>query len=133
MTDDGAVQKGGCLCGGIRYRLIGPCRAIIACHCRQCATTSGNFVAATSVRAKDLVLDEAATLTWYGSSCEAERGFCQRCGGNLFWRRIDSDNVSVMAGTLDPPTRLRIERHIFVNSKSDFYEIGDQVPQYPED
>jgi hypothetical protein len=126
------VQIGGCLCGGVRYRLIGPRRAIVACHCRQCAMTSGNFVAATSVKAGDLVLDEAATLAWYRSSAPAERGFCQRCGGNLFWRRIDSGLVSVMAGTLEPPTRLRIERHIFVNSKSDFYDICDRLPQYPE-
>jgi hypothetical protein len=132
MIEAASVQRGGCLCGGVRYRLTGPRRAIVACHCRQCAMTSGNFVAATSVKAGELVLDEAATLTWYRSSLQAERGFCQRCGGNLFWRRIESADVSVMAGTLDPPTYLRIERHIFVDSKSDFYEIDDRVPHFPE-
>jgi hypothetical protein len=35
-----------------------------------------------------------------------------------------------MAGTLDPPTRVRIERHIFVGDKSDYYDIGDAAPRF---
>lgn len=126
------VATGGCLCGGIRYRLNGLMRPVIACHCRQCAKTSGHYVAATSVSAGDLILEAAATLTWFRSSDFAERGFCRRCGGNLFWRRIAGDSISVMAGTLDVPTRLHIERHIFVGAKSDYYEICDQAPQHSE-
>ena len=34
-----------------------------------------------------------------------------------------------MAGTLDPPTHLKIEQHIFVADKSDYYTIGDGAPQ----
>lgn len=57
-----------------------------------------------------------------------------RCGGNLLWRQTTpgSKSVSIMAGTLDPPTGLRIERHIFTADRSDYYEIEDGAPQSPQ-
>ena len=122
--------RGGCLCGGVRYEIHGPLRDVIACHCSQCRKTSGHFVAATQSRTADLVLTESATLRWYLSSAEAERGFCMRCGGNLFWRPTGGEQgvTSIMAGTLDAPTGLRVMEHIFVADKSDYYEIGATLP-----
>lgn len=32
-----------------------------------------------------------------------------------------------MAGTLDPPTHLKLVLHIFVESKSDYYALDDGV------
>jgi hypothetical protein len=128
----GAVTaRGGCLCGGVRFEVRGPLRDVIACHCSQCRRTSGHFVAATEVRTTDLLLTAEAGLRWYRSSAAAERGFCAHCGGNLFWRRSapGSATTSVMAGTLDPPTGLKIVRHIFVAEKSDYYDIGDDAPR----
>jgi hypothetical protein len=130
MSDEKVLHKGGCLCGGVRYRVSGSLRDIVACYCTQCAQTSGNFVAATSTPVSQLSFDAKETLTWYRSSEAAERGFCRRCGGNLFWRGVGRETISIMAGTLEPPTHLRIARHIFVASKPDYYEINDQAPQH---
>jgi hypothetical protein len=119
------------LCGGVRYEITGPVRAVTVCHCSQCRKTSGHVVAATQVLVADLQLLEAGTLAWYQSSDTAERGFCGRCGGNLFWRQTGAtvEVMSVMAGTLDVPTGLSIDRHIFVADKSDYYDILDGLPQ----
>ncbi len=123
---------GRCECGGVRYRVAGELREVWACHCGQCRRTSGNFVAATNVPKAALTLLEDATLAWYRSSAAAERGFCTRCGGNLFWREVaaDAPTISIMAGTLDPPTGLRVIAHIFVADKSDFYTIPEGAPQH---
>ena len=122
---------GQCLCGGVRYRVSSPLRDVITCHCSQCRQTTGHFVAATQALASDLHLIESGTLRWYRSSGTAERGFCERCGGNLFWRRTapDARHVSIMAGTVDTPTGLRTVQHIFTADKSDYYELDDGVPQ----
>jgi len=130
MVDDTTVT-GGCLCGGVRYSVKGPLRDVIACHCSQCRRTSGHHVAATGARPRDLTLLQSSTLTWYASSTHAERGFCSRCGGNLFWRPTagSHDWISIMAGSVDPPTRLRTIQHIFVADKSDYYVIADGAPQ----
>lgn len=123
--------RGGCLCGGVRYEIHGPLRDVIACHCSQCRRTSGHFVAATQACTADIVLVEAASLEWYRSSAVAERGFCNRCGGNLFWRPTAAapSVTSIMAGTLDTPTGLKLMQHIFVADKSDYYAIADGAPQ----
>lgn len=125
------TASGGCLCGGVRYSVAGPLREVIACHCSQCRRSSGHFVAATGAPSDHLTLARADTLVWYASSARAQRGFCGRCGSSLFWRPTAADRswTSIMAGTLDPPTHLKIARHIFVADKSDYYTIGDGAPQ----
>jgi len=125
------IAHGSCLCGGVRYEACGKLRDVVACHCSQCRRSTGHFVAATQLPAAQLRLTASETLRWYRSSAGAERGFCMRCGGNLFWRETApaATNVSIMAGTLDVPTGLRLTQHIFVADKSDYYEIADGVPQ----
>jgi hypothetical protein len=51
----------------------------------------------------------------------------------VFWRLTGSDLLSIAAGTLDAPTGLRTTSHIFTDSRGDYYEITDELPQYPAD
>jgi hypothetical protein len=129
MTTVPAEHSGRCLCGGVRYEITGELRGVVACHCSQCRRTSGHHVAATSAPTANITLSASTTLVWYRSSDSAERGFCRVCGGNLFWRQIDGGVTSIMAGTLDTPTGLAIERHIFIRDKSDYYALTDDLPK----
>jgi len=61
-------------------------------------------------------------LTWFRSSDRAERGFCATCGSNLFWREMNSRFISILAGTIDGPTGLKMERQLYVESAGDYYE-----------
>ena len=72
------MHSGGCLCGGVRYEVQGPLAQPIACHCSQCARTTGNYLVAASCRFADLRLTASATLAWFQSSAKAQRGFCSR-------------------------------------------------------
>ena len=125
-------RTGSCLCGGVAYEVAGPLREIVGCHCGQCQKTSGHHVAATRAEAADFRLVRDETLTWYRSSEAAERGFCVRCGGNLFWRRVGSDKISIMAGTLDETADLPFQRHIFVKDKADYVILPDDALQFSE-
>lgn len=118
------ITRGGCLCGGITYELRGELRPVVACHCLQCRKTSGHYVAATQVAAADAVIS-GNTLTWFRSSDIAERGFCGVCGSNLFWRRFESDRLSVWAGTIDGPTGLRMESQLYPECAGDYYDLPD--------
>ena len=118
------TKTGSCLCGGIHYAVSGPLRPVVACHCNQCRKTSGHYAAATQCAAENLTI-EGDTLAWFKSSDAAERGFCKRCGSNLFWRRFGNGNVSIWAGTLDGPTGLRMEAQLYVESKGDYYDLPD--------
>lgn len=123
------TARGRCECGAVRYRINGPLRPILACHCRQCQRTSGNYVAATNCAESDLILERSESLRWYDSSPIAQRGFCGICGGNLFYKIKDGDRVSIMAGTLDQPTGLTIARHIHTASAADFHVFDDHIPR----
>lgn len=116
--------KGGCLCGCVRYDVDGPLRPVVACHCIQCRKASGHYVAATQALAVDVsIIGE--TLAWFKSSDIAERGFCRRCGSNLFWRRHASPHISIFAGTIDGKTGLKIESQLYTESKGDYYDLPD--------
>ena len=121
------VHRGGCLCGAVRYEVAGPLRGVTACHCSQCRRTSGHYAAMSSAPSASITFTSAATLSQYRSSTTAERGFCNICGSNLFWREFGSDTTSITAGTLDLPTGLTITSHIFTADKSDYYDIGDEA------
>lgn len=118
--------KGGCLCEAVRYRVNGPLRPVVACHCQQCRKTSGHHVAATAALREDL--DISGTVKWFVSSESATRGFCPTCGSNLFWDGGGA-RISIFAGTLDDPSGVRLAAHIYCADKGDYYEITDDLPQ----
>ncbi len=123
---------GSCNCGGVKYEVNGPMRAVTACHCGQCRKQTGHFYAATSVEDGDLNILQGDTLKWYAASDQAKRGFCGECGAGLFWKRNDSSTTSILVGSMDGDTGLRIERHIFVADKGDYYDIEDGLPQFKQ-
>jgi hypothetical protein len=94
----------------------------------MCRRATGHFFAATACERKDLHFKSAETLQWYQSSPTARRGFCGKCGSQLFWEATGQTSISVVAGALDLPTGLRAERHIFTAHKGDYYEISDGLP-----
>ena len=77
----------------------------------------------TRLPMKNLRLETSETLQWYRSSETAERGFCNRCGGNLFWKPAGRETISITAGTLDQPTGLKLRENIYTEFAGDYYAI----------
>jgi len=124
--------KGGCLCGAVRYEATGPLRAISLCHCGQCRKWHGHAGAYTAVDKPRLKLVQERGLRWYRSSNFAQRGYCAECGSSLFWRHDKAGHVAIAAGTLDGPTGVKLEKHIYAAHKGDYYDIKDGLPQFAE-
>ncbi|WP_116082685.1 GFA family protein [Tropicimonas sp. IMCC34011] len=120
---------GRCNCGEVSYRVTGPFSPIVACHCTECRRASGHFVAATSAVETDLVIE--GVPRWYESTPGTVRGFCPTCGAGLFWRQTPG-RISIWAGSIDAPTNLALEAHIFTSEKGDYYEITDGLPSHPD-
>lgn len=128
------THEGGCLCGSVRFRVQGPLREILVCHCIECRRWSGRAWAATASRLGDLEVIESGALTWLPSPRSdhaAERGFCGRCGSSLFWRVPGAERVSLAAGALDDPSRLQVAAHIWVDHAADWERPPESVPAYP--
>jgi hypothetical protein len=84
----------------------------------------------------NLVMTRTDGLKWYRSISDETpnvyRGFCQECGSSLFWDSRSKTNISIAAGSLDPPTHLNTVRHVWVSQKGDYYTITDDFPQHDE-
>ena len=125
------LKRGACLCGRVSFAVAGDLRAPDACHCVQCRKQSGHYFASTNVLRAMLVITGQENLSWYQSSASVRRGFCSTCGSFLFWDPPDRDWIAIAMGTFDSPTSTRLEKHIFVAEKGDYYEISDDLPQSP--
>ena len=130
MSDEIQQASGGCYCGRVRYRARGLSREVVECHCSQCRKQSGHRYASTGTKWSDIEIQGADTITWFRASPDAERGFCSTCGSHLFWRSSKEDYMAVLAASLDEPSGLRVTKHIFIESRGDYYEITDGLPQF---
>lgn len=124
------LWSGGCLCGGVRYEIGGRPEPISFCHCGQCRRQHSHVGAYTGAPRAALRLVADSTLAWYASSDRARRGFCARCGSGLFWEATgdaagDAARITVTAGSLDDADGLHADRHILVDCKGPYYEIGE--------
>jgi hypothetical protein len=118
------MKTGSCLCGGVRFELRGPLDEVIACHCTQCRKQTGHHWASTHTADADLHLISSDSLRWYRSSEQAQRGFCDRCGSSLFWKRVGATVTSVCVGSIYGSSGLTLGGHIFVADKGDYYCIS---------
>ncbi len=131
MNDQPEIRAtGGCLCGAVRYEVRGPLTDVTLCHCGQCRRTHGHLGAYTNTPHEAFVLTESRGLKWYRSSAEARRGFCSECGASLFYEPAGKDYMAIAAGSLDLPTGLKTECHIFTADASDYYTLDDDLPKY---
>ena len=127
---------GGCLCGMVRYKVVGELMPVTNCHCSKCRRFHGHVGAYTATRREHLVLVESSGLKWYRSvqdeTPDVYRGFCTECGSSLFWDPRGKQNISIAAGSIDPPTGLDTERHVWLSQKTDYYAISDRLPRHEE-
>lgn len=123
-------MRGSCLCGAIRYSVNAPLGPVTACHCKQCRRMTGHYSAATPVKWSDLTIE--GDLRWYESSPGARRGFCPTCGSYLVWEEHDG-LAYLSAGTLDGPTGLSMDGHIYYAFKGDYYRAEDGLPCWAEE
>lgn len=113
---DGRTFDGGCHCGAIRFRAAGPLRQILICHCSDCLRITGTSWGATAVHQDNFVYLTDHRPRWYQSSQSAERGFCDRCGSQMLYRRHDAPLISIAPGALDDSDMLTVSGQIFASS-----------------
>ena len=119
-----------CLCGGIQLKTKGPLRHVSNCHCTQCMKTHGNYATYTSTPEKEVKFIKKRTLRWFRSSKKAKRGFCNKCGASMFFKRLGSENISIAAGMFKNPTKLKTKMNIFVEGKLDYYNLDSRLLKF---
>ena len=119
-----------CLCKGIKVKIKDKIRHVSNCHCIQCMKTHGNFAAYTACEEQNMSFINKTTLRWFKSSKIAKRGFCVKCGASFFYKKYKSKNISIAAGMLKSPTKLKTYANIYVNNKMDYYKLDPKIPKF---
>lgn len=66
------------------------------------------------------------------SSDWAERGFCNKCGSNLFYHIMESDEYQISTGLLDDQSQLHLALQVFVDRKPAFYDFAQKTKELTE-
>jgi len=121
------THTGQCLCGAVRFTATDVETDVHACHCRMCRRWNGGPGLAASVGAIDFA--GAENLERYPSSDWAERGFCRRCGSNLFYRLKEADRYLVSLGAFDDQSAFRLAGEIYIDAKPPSYDLAGDHPR----
>ncbi|HLY47074.1 MAG TPA: GFA family protein [Stellaceae bacterium] len=140
-----SAVRGSCLCGGVKYEIVGPLMRPLNCHCSLCRKQQGAaFRSRARVRRNDFKwLQGEELVTYYEATPGYRRGFCRVCGSPIINRAEPDSRLAeshpqtlmefgVALGTLDDDPGVRPESHIFVGSKAPWFEITDDLPQFAE-
>lgn len=127
------MLSGSCLCGAVTYQVDASITSATHCHCSMCRKAHGAaFGTYANVRREHFrfVFGENAVAT-YSSSSGVSRTFCQHCGATLQWfaEQPHPEWLSIAIGTLDTPLGDIAQKHIYPESKADWYQITDGLPQ----
>jgi hypothetical protein len=142
---DMAEVRGSCLCGGVKFEIDGPLLRPLHCHCSRCRKQHGAaFRSRVRVRAADFKWIEGEDLvSYYESSPGFRRGFCRVCGSPVVNRPgpaykpaaanpAIASELGIPLGILDDDPGIRPQCHVFVASKAPWFEITDDLPQFPD-
>jgi hypothetical protein len=126
--------EGGCSCGAVRYRLSSEPMFVHCCHCRDCQTQGGGAFAINALIETDrieMLAGEPAPISMPTTSGRPHDIYrCPACATALwsdYGRRPSLRFVRV--ATLDDPTALAPDVHIFTRSKLPWVEVSG-APSY---
>ena len=84
------------------------------------------------IRSADLKLLAGESMLLSHTTAQGSRFFCTRCAGRLFNRPASNPELTVLhVASLDDEPTTKPSMHINVASKAPWYEILDDLPQFP--
>jgi hypothetical protein len=123
--------QGRCLCGAIRYRVVGEARNLCYCHCRSCRLAAGAPLVAWATFDRAGFQVQGA-LAFVRSSEHVRRGRCGACGTAITYAHdARPDDLDVTLATIDPPADLRPECHIWTADMPPWVALADGLPRFP--
>jgi hypothetical protein len=127
-------REGGCACGVVRYRLASDPLFVHCCHCLNCQRQSGGaFVINLLLEAErvEVLSGEPQTVDAPRDDGSAQRIFrCPSCQVAVFSEYGWPEVRFVRGGTLDEPSTVTPDVHIFTRSKLPWVTIPDDIPAF---
>jgi len=127
-------REGGCACGAVRYALTSEPLVVHCCHCRNCQCQTGSaFVINLLIEADrvELLAGEPRAVDVGrddGSTQRIHR--CPDCQVAVFSEYGWPEVLFVRAGTLDDPSEVTPDVHIYARSKVPWVTLPETARVY---
>lgn len=127
-------REGGCACGAVRYRLTSDALFTHCCHCLNCQRQTGSaFVINLLIEAKrvELLSGDPQPVDVPRDDGGVQQIFrCPACQVAVFSQYGRPEFRYVRGGTLDYPSGVVPDVHIFTRSKLPWITLPDSVPAF---
>ncbi len=126
-------MEGGCSCGAVRYRLTDDPLFVHCCHCLNCQRQTGSAFVINLLIERDRVevTGEPTTVDVARDSGGMQKIYrCPSCQ-TAVWSEYTYPNIwFVRGGTLDDPSSIAPDVHIYTRSKLPWVELPKSVPAF---
>jgi hypothetical protein len=130
----GVSYEGGCSCGAVRYRLTSDPLVVHCCHCLNCQRQTGSaFVINLLIEADrvELLADPPEPVGAPRDDGSEQRIFrCPTCQVAVYSEYGWPEVRFVRAGTLDDPSWVTPDVHIFTKSKVGWVALPESAPAF---
>lgn len=127
-------MTGGCSCGAVRYRLTSEPLFVHCCHCLNCQRQTGSaFVINILIEADrvELLGEEPQPVSVPRSGGKSQKIWrCPSCQVAVFSQYTSPRVRFVRAGTLDEPSAMAPDVHIFTRSKVGWVTLPEGAPAF---
>jgi hypothetical protein len=129
------AHTGQCFCGQVRYTVDAEPLGARSCWCRDCQRIASGSATVNVLFPEDSVTFEGefATIEKIADSGNrVARGFCPKCGSQLFSRTTAPTGapIRIRAGTLDDPELMAPQETIWVSSAPSWAQIDETLPRH---
>ena len=125
--------EGGCACGAVRYRLGSKPMFVHCCHCKDCQRQTGSAFVINALIEADRVEMLASETEAVPVPTDSGRPHvihrCPTCKVAVFSHYGGVERLSfIRVGTLDEPSALPPDIHIYTRSKLPWVALPAEVP-----
>lgn len=75
----------------------------------------------------EVTFEDEGTVAVFNSSEWADRGFCSKCGSNLFYRIKGNNQYIVSAGLFDNEEMFVFDNQVFIDEKPSYYCFSNET------
>ena len=120
------TKTGACLCDTVKVLAKTASNKTGACHCDMCRKwASGPFMAVDC--GTEVSFEGEENLSIFSSSDWAERGFCKKCGSNLFYKLKETGQFIMAVGVFDDSDSFVFDHQVFIDEKPDYYNFANET------
>jgi len=132
MTDQNTEYMGSCLCGGVKFRLVGDALAAGYCHCEVCRTWHAAPFNSWALWASNSceVVEGQDLIASYKLTDQSERHWCTECGAGLFNQKNVPFHVVYTSTLSNTDYAFKPTMHVFYAER--IMDINDSLVKFSD-